>query len=178
MSIKKTIIDAIIKREAGYVNDSSDSGGETNWGITIGVARTYGYMGDMVDLPKEKAFNIYSALYWDKVMADKMLSLSEAVTEEVVDTGVNCGTSRAVRFLQRSLNVLNLQGKHYADLTVDGQVGGLTLNALAHFLTTRNEDVLVSMLNALQGAFYVKLAERREKDEKFIYGWFLNRVVL
>ena len=99
--MKKKIIDDIIKREAGYVNDPSDSGGETNWGITVAVARTYGYMGDMIDLPKEKAFNIYSALYWDKVMADKMLSLSEAVTEEVVDTGVNVGTSRAVRWLQR-----------------------------------------------------------------------------
>lgn len=176
--MKKKIIDGIIKREAGYVDDPSDSGGETNWGITVSVARTYGYMGDMIDLTKETAFRIYSALYWDKVQADKMLSLSEAVTEEVVDSGVNVGTSRAVRWLQRSLNVLNLQGKHYADLTVDGQMGGLTLSALAHFLTTRNEDVLVRMLNSLQGAFYVTLAERREKDEKFIYGWFSNRVVM
>ncbi len=31
-------------------------------------------------------------------------------------------------------------------------------------------------LNALQGAFYVELAERRAKDEAFVYGWLLNRV--
>ena len=37
-------------------------------------------------------------------------------------------------------------------------------------------DVLVVMLNALQGAFYVTLAERREKDERFVFGWFANRV--
>ena len=107
-----------------------------------------------------------------------MAALSERVAEEVVDSGVNMGTHRAVRFLQRSLNVLNNRGRHYADLTVDGIAGALTLSALAHFLTTRNEDVLVRMLNALQGAFYVELAERREKDERFIYGWFLNRVVI
>ena len=177
-ALKHKMIEGILTREGGYVNDSSDSGGETNWGITIAVARQYKYMGEMIDLPREKAFNIYSDMYWDVVKANKMISLSEKVTEEAVDTAVNVGTTRAIRWLQRSLNVLNLQGKHYADLVVDGKMGSNTLGALAHFLTTRNEDVLVSMLNSLQGAFYVKLAERREKDEKFIYGWFLNRVVI
>jgi len=114
-ALKHKLIEGILTREGGYVNDSSDSGGETNWGITIAVARQYKYIGEMIDLPKEKAFNIYSDMYWDVVKADKMLSLSERVTEEVVDTGVNMGPPRAVRFLQRCLNVLNLQGKHYAD---------------------------------------------------------------
>jgi len=35
---------------------------------------------------------------------------------------------------------------------------------------------LYKMLNALQGAYYIELAERREKDEDFIYGWFKHRV--
>jgi hypothetical protein len=34
------------------------------------------------------------------------------------------------------------------------------------------------MLNSLQGSSYVEIAERREKDEKWIYGWFKNRVVM
>jgi len=174
--MKTRIIDAIIEREAGYVNDSSDSGGETNFGVTISTARENGYKGEMVNMTREQAFAIYSKQYWDKIQADKMLSLSEPITEEVVDTGVNMGTKRAVRFLQRCLNVLNNRGRHYSDITADGNVGPATLSALSHFLTTRNEDVMVKMLNSLQGAFYIELAERREKDEAFIYGWFTNRI--
>jgi len=38
--------------------------------------------------------------------------------------------------------------------------------------------VLCRALNCLQGAYYIELAERREKDERFVYGWLKNRVVL
>jgi hypothetical protein len=27
------------------------------------------------------------------------------------------------------------------------------------------------MINCLQGSFYIELCERREKDEKYIFGW-------
>ena len=47
MSLKQRVIDQIIKVEGGYVNDPSDSGGETNYGITKHVARKYGYKGSM-----------------------------------------------------------------------------------------------------------------------------------
>ena len=36
--------------------------------------------------------------------------------------------------------------------------------------------VMLRMLDAQQGAFYMDLAERRPKDERFVYGWFLHRV--
>ena len=32
------------------------------------------------------------------------------------------------------------------------------------------------LLNCLQGAYYVDLAERREKDQRFMYGWLTHRV--
>jgi hypothetical protein len=53
------------------------------------------------------------------------------------------------------------------------------MKALKRYLFLRGRDgqvVLLRMLNALQGAFYIELAERREKDETFIYGWFRARV--
>lgn len=176
MSLKKKIIDGIIETEAGYVNDPSDSGGETNFGITIAVARTFGYTGEMRDLPREIAFNIYAAKYWDSVKADNILLMSESITAEVVDTAVNTGPSRAGKFLQRSLNVLNNRGRLYQDIAVDGLIGWDTLDTLSEYLAQRDEAILFNMLNCLQGAFYVELAERREKDEKFIYGWFKHRV--
>ena len=176
--MKERIINAIIDVEGGYVNDPNDSGGETNFGITVQVARANGYTGDMRDMPREVAFDIYAAKYWDAVRADELVELSEIVADEVVDTAVNMGAGRAIKFLQRALNVLNTQGKLYPDLTVDGAIGPATINALRGYLSTRNELVLSRALNCLQGAFYIELAERREKDERFVYGWFKNRVTL
>ncbi len=114
--LKEKIINEIIRVEGGYSNDSSDSGGETNWGITESVARSFGYTGSMRDMPREVAFDIYSALYWDSVRGNGLAALSEHVCEEVVDTGVNMGVKRAGKFLQRSLNVLNDRGKYYHDI--------------------------------------------------------------
>lgn len=176
--LKTKIIDGIIKVEGGYVNDPSDSGGETNFGITVTAARAHGYAGDMQGLPREIAFDIYAARYWDKVRADDLLALSPGIAEEVVDTGVNAGAGRAAEFLQRSLNVFNGRGKLYPDLVVDKSIGPATINALRSYLLIRDEETFLEALNCLQGAFYIELAERREKDERFVYGWIKNRVKL
>lgn len=176
--MKEQIINEIIRVEGGYVNDPADSGGETNFGITEAVARANGYTGAMVDMPREVAFAIYSAKYWDSVNADVLYCLSWVVTEEVVDTGVNVGTHRAGVFLQRALNVLNRREKLYRDVKVDGAIGPATISALRAYLDNRSEKTLAKALNCLQGAFYIELAERREKDERSVYGWLKNRVVL
>lgn len=172
--IKQRVIDEIIRVEGGYVNDPRDSGGETNFGITVAVARANGYNGSMRDMPREVAFDIYVAKYWDAVRGDDLVELSEAVAEEVVDTSVNMGSGRAGKFLQRALNVLGDCG-----LKVDGAIGPATLASLRKYMGKRDdEETLVKALNCLQGAYYIDLAERREKDRAFIYGWLKNRVVL
>jgi lysozyme family protein len=170
--LKQKTIEGIIAVEGGYVNDPADSGGETNFGVTIAVARANGYEGTMHDMPKSVAFDIYATQYWDSMFGDQLAGLSEAVAVEVIDTAVNMGTGRAARFLQRSLNVLS-PGEA---LKVDGQVGPATVGALSLYLRRRDERTLVKALNCLQGAFYIELAERREKDERFVYGWLKHRV--
>ncbi len=179
MSIKEKIINSIIDIEGGYVNDPKDSGGETKYGITKATAYAYGYTKSMRDLPRELAFEIYAKKYWDKLNLSLVEALSTALAEELADTAVNMGPETAAKFLQRALNVLNMQGRKYDDLIVDGDLGQKTLGALRAYFAHRGiagETVLLLMLNSLQGAKYVSLAERREKDEAFIFGWFQNRV--
>jgi lysozyme family protein len=179
-SLKEETINHIIDVEGGYVDDPDDSGGETNWGITEEVARKYGYIGAMIDMPRSVAFNIDSDMYWDVLNLDQIEKYSHNITKELADTGVNMGTGRAAEFLQRSLNALNSNGALFDDLTVDRDIGPSTLKALSAYLAkrgTKGELVLFRALNCLQGAFYIELVERREKDEAFIYGWLLNRVV-
>jgi len=179
MSLRFDIIDGIIEREGGFVDDPADSGGATKYGITERVARRNGYAGDMRHFPRDKAFEIYVAQYWDAVRADDIEAASPEIAAEVVDTAVNMGVARAGEFLQRSLNVLNRGGTDYVDLIIDGSIGPATIDALRTFLNTREaegEIVLFRALNCLQGAKYIELSERREKDERFVFGWLLHRV--
>jgi len=177
--MKTKIINEIIRIEGDkYTHDPDDSGGATKYGCTETEARAFGYKDHMRDLPRYIAFDLLSIRFWDKVKGDQLEKLSVAICEEVVDTGVNMGTHRASVFLQRCLNVLNKKASLYRDLKVDGKIGPSTLIALKAYLNSRDESVLLKALNSMQGAKYIELAERREKDEKWIYGWFKNRVEL
>jgi len=175
---KQEIIDGIIEREGGYVFNKNDSGKETKYGITQAVAFEQGYTDDMKDFPRELAFKIYENEYWNSVKADDLNVISSELAEEVVDTGINMGVRTASKFLQRCLNAFNNRGKIYPDITIDGWIGPKTLYSLRRFYQYRGKEgivVLVRALDTLQGARYIKLAERREKDEEFVYGWMRNR---
>jgi len=179
MSLKAEIVAAIIAREGGYSNNLADSGGETMYGITAGVARANGYTGPMRDMPRATAERILAIQYCDVIALDQLEGLSVPIAAEMADTAVNMGPAVAGRFLQRALNVFNKGGTLYPDLTVDGKPGARTVAALRSFLLLRGKDgeaVMLKALNCLQGARYIELAEGREKDEAFVYGWIANRV--
>ena len=165
--------------EGDFSDDPSDSGGATKWGITESVARAFGYSGQMQDMSVALAKSIYRQNYWDLLKLDSVAELSEDIAAEMFDTAVNCGVGFAGQSLQRSLTVFNRNGKDYPDLVVDGLVGRMTITALRAFLDKRGlngETVLLRALNSQQGTRYIELAESRPKDERFVYGWFLNRV--
>lgn len=180
MSFEKAF-EEVIGVEGGYSNNPNDSGGETNWGITESVARENGYKGHMKDLPIEKAQEIYKSEYWDVQNLDAIYSLSPAVALELFDTGVNQGIISAGGYLQESLNVLNARERFYPDIIEDGIIGNKTIQSLyllRQVRGVRGMRVLVKMLNCLQGAEYIELAQRREKDEDFVFGWMDKRVTL
>ena len=166
--------------EGDYTNDARDSGGATRYGITEAKARAWDYTGPMSELPLDLAKRIYKADFWDIIRLDEVAEVAPAVALEMFDTGVNCGIGVPVGFLQRSLNIFNLNGTLFPDLAVDGVIGQNTIAALRAFVARRGKlgvQVLAEALNSLQGAFYTDLAERRPKDEAFTFGWFANRVL-
>lgn len=178
MSVE-SVIDGLIGKEGGYSNNPSDAGGETMWGITLAVARANQYLGQMRDMPREKAVQIYRNKYFILPGFGMVAATSEMLAEELFDTGVNMGPSVSSTFLQRLLNALNRQGKDYPDLKVDGDIGQATLKALKALFDKRGkrdgEAVLLKGLNHLQGAKYIALAEGRSANEDFVFGWLLNR---
>ncbi|MES2323294.1 MAG: glycosyl hydrolase 108 family protein [Pseudomonadota bacterium] len=173
------LIDDLIDREGGFVDNPADRGGATCWGITEAVARKSGYDGNMRHLPRVFAEAIYTQQYVNAPGFNKVLDVSFAIGEEMIDTGVNMGVSLPGPWLQRILNALNQESKLFPDLVVDGQLGPATISALKSVLAKRGKDgetVIMRALDCLQGARYLEITEKREKNEAFFFGWMLNRV--
>jgi lysozyme family protein len=118
----------LLGNEGGYTNNPADPGGETNWGITVAVARANGYTGNMQDMTQDQAKAIYKARYWDKISGDQLGEMAFHVFDAAVHSGVN----QAIRWLQTVLVV-----------AVDDVIGTQTLAALA----TANKNWLVSVYN-------------------------------
>lgn len=175
----ETMLDGLLSKEGGYVNNPADPGGETIWGVTARVARANGYTGQMRNMAREQAKAIYRSQYWIKPGFADVATVNESVAEELFDTGVNMGVGKATEFLQIALNGLNNQGKDYADIAEDGDVGPGTLKALRAYVAKRGSEgvvVLVRALNCLQGARYIEIARGRQASEAFLYGWLRTRV--
>lgn len=178
MSDIHALIDEVIEREGGYSNHPDDKGGATRWGITQAVARKNGYVGDMRKLPREKAVAIYRDIYWTNPGLEQIAQFAPDLAAELFDTAVNMGTRTAIRFLQRSLNALQ-RGDQKTLLLLDGVIGPRSLTALQKYLKKRGvkgERVLTRAVDSLQGARYIRLAEKRPANRTFLFGWLANRV--
>ena len=174
--------DKTMGHEGGYVDDKDDAGGETYMGISrVYNPRWYGW-GIIDDQKGESNFprclenddeltdamyDFYKDKYWD---VNRLDEFPQDVAEEMFDTGVNMGTGRAGRFLQIALNYMNRDGRLFEELTVDGRIGPASLNALDSCV--RDEDVLLAMLNTLQGQHYMKYMDRKPSQKKYARGWF------
>lgn len=106
-----TAINSTLQFEGGYVNDQQDPGGETKYGIS---KKAYPDV-DIKNLTIEQAREIYKRDYWDRC---KCAFMPDALSIALFDFAVNSGTKRAIRFLQRALNV-----------TIDGVIGNQTIGA-------------------------------------------------
>lgn len=106
----------LMENEGGYSNRSPDAdpGGETMYGITFKVARAWGYLGPMKDLPLDTAKQIARAVYWTPNRCDQ---LSPAIAFHVFDTAYNGG--HPVRWLQQAVGA-----------TADGIIGPKTIAAV------------------------------------------------
>lgn len=142
----------LLGNEGSYSNNPNDPGGETMWGVTKRVARSYGYMGSMIEMPVDTAKKIYRRLYWN----DYYDMLPYIVAFNVFDAGVNHGVRRSVKFLQKSLGTAE-----------DGIVGNNTMS----LALSMNPYKLVMLFNSERMSFYTGLRSWKH----FGKGW-ANRV--
>lgn len=108
----------VLKHEGGYVWHKDDPGGETNFGITVKVARDAGgYTGPMKDIPMDVVRRIYRTSYWD---ATRCSEIQPELRLAVFDAAVNSGVRRSIQWLQTAVGA-----------NADGIFGPRTLLAVA-----------------------------------------------
>ncbi len=168
----------VLKVEGGYSNDRLDSGGATNYGITEAVARASGYTGPMNRISLDLAKQIYRAGYWNTMQLDAIVRAGcPDLAVELFCSGVNVGTGRAGRWLQRSLNVLNDRERHYRDLIEDGAIGIRTLRAQQPHQAQRPRRPNRPRPRRRRPPDRLLHLPRRTppKDERFVFGWLNHR---
>lgn len=112
------VLDRLIKREGGYVNDPNDRGGETKYGIS---KRSYPDV-DIKNLTIPKAKAIYIR---DFIFPNQLHKLeNEDVFESILDWMVHSGAS-VVKAQDRVKRLQGLLG-----LEIDGIVGPDTIEAI------------------------------------------------
>lgn len=133
-----------------FEDDPDDAGGATKFGID---SRSHPGV-DIRHLTRDGAIAIYHNEYWNKMRCEELPS---PVAEVVFDIGVNNGTGRAAKWLQREVGT-----------EPDGVIGPFTIEA-----TNLKDPREVAMHLALRrDAFYEEIA--RGRQAKFLNGW-LNR---
>ena len=153
-----TIIDKVLEREGGFVNDPADRGGATKYGITLDTLADHrdAAVGeeDVRRLTEEEARAIYCA---DYIEAPGFDGISDADLQALaVDAGVNHGTHRAKRWLQRA-----------AGVKVDGIVGPVTLEAV-----NQGDALPVYMeLLRIRAEFYGEIITNDPSQARFAHGW-------
>lgn len=102
----------VFKWEGGYVNDPTDPGGETNFGIS---KRSYPNL-DIKNLTKQAAQAIYQRDYWNAIGGD---TLNPELACAALDTAINMGVSRAKQFLAQTTDwqqFIQLRKDYYTNL--------------------------------------------------------------
>lgn len=155
-----------LRFEGGYVNDPADRGGATNFGVT---QRVYDHYRNGLGIPPRdvkgitpvEVQSIYEYSYWLPARCDVLVADGKPKLATVhFDTAVNSGVGRAVKFLQRAL-----------ELDADGIWGPDTARAAAQC----NEAEVVPVYLDIRTNFYHDIVNADATQGKFLTGW-LKRV--
>ena len=139
----RNCLELVLKSEGGFVNDSRDSGGMTNLGVTKAVWEEYtGHTVDekfMRSLTPEQVAPLYEMKYWRTAYCE---ILPRGLDLLVFSMAVNGGCGRSVKLLQRSLGCVE-----------DGVIGQNTMAKIKE----SNVEVLINKFSDTRKAFYETL---------------------
>jgi|TARA_B110000881_G_C18364694_1_gene408158 lysozyme family protein len=146
-------LEMLLQHEGGYVNDSRDSGGMTNLGVTKRVYEDWVDRKvteqEMRDLTPDDVAPIYKKNYWDRVKGDYVYS---GVDWCLFDWAVNSGSGRPAKAVQRAVGA-----------TPDGVIGKQTVGLIME----KDPKFIIDYVYTVRQAFYEGLDDYKH----FGRGW-------
>nr|WP_113865498.1 N-acetylmuramidase [Brenneria salicis]NMN90548.1 putative secretion activating protein [Brenneria salicis ATCC 15712 = DSM 30166]RBP64878.1 putative peptidoglycan binding protein [Brenneria salicis ATCC 15712 = DSM 30166]RLM31594.1 peptidoglycan-binding protein [Brenneria salicis ATCC 15712 = DSM 30166] len=157
----------VLGKEGGYVNDPTDKGGETKFGVSDlrdGVADGMTDIdGDkkpdvrIKDLTLEQASQIYYRDYWYPAYCNDW---PDGISLIVFDSAVQHGVKKALQLLQDA-----------AGVTADGIVGPKTTAAVI----SADPEWLLTRYLLRRARYYADIIKSNTSQGKYLNGWF-NRL--
>lgn len=131
-------VEIVLAEEGGYVNDPSDPGGETRYGIS---KRAHPAVSTK-ELTLDEAKALYRQYYWDACLCDQ---LPWPLSLYVFDCAVNQGVSVSVKLMQRALQttqdgVMGMQTLSLASLAKPWHCAQFMAFRAMRYQSTRNFD--------------------------------------
>jgi len=146
-------LEMLLHHEGGYVNDSRDSGGMTNLGVTKRVYDKWidreSTEEEMRNLTPEDVAPIYKKNYWDRVKGDLLPS---GLDWACFDWAVNSGSGRPAKAVQRAVGA-----------TVDGAIGKQTVALVME----KDPEFIIDYVYTVRKSFYEGLDDYKH----FGRGW-------
>lgn len=180
MAISHQAIDFVLSNEGGFVDNPNDSGGATNYGLSLrflrqipaerlrkyGIFTTPESLGveAIQDLTPDQARMVYEGEFWNDSFSK---IASQYIANYVFDMAVLHGANQAIKILQRAIWAAMVHKDFVHD---DGILGSKTLDVL----NTVKETGMIIALMAERAGFCRLLCEINPKNREFLDGW-LNR---
>lgn len=161
MTVFDRIMQQVLEIEGGYVDNPSDPGGKTKFGIS---QRAFPHL-NIIALTESQASAIYKKHYWDPYPFFEKINAPLVVLKLFV-AGINMGQKYANICLQRAL-------RSFKHVDADGIIGPKSLETINS--VPANE--LVPAFNSECAGRYRMLCAKNSSLKKFLNGW-LNRAYM
>lgn len=169
MAIFQLAVDKVLKNEGGFVNNSKDLGGTTNYGISLRFLQSIqkdATPETIKNLTLEQAEDLYFQHFWQKNKYNAINS--QKIANKVFDTAVNLGAKSANRFLQQTLNIIIFNG---IKIDEDGVVGSKTIDTINLLDGEDVDNNILKVYSLLQKEHYFKIIINRPEQIVFAKGW-------
>jgi lysozyme family protein len=161
----QTEIDALIKREGGFVNHPAGKDGPTNMGITKKTLTFYlardVSLDEIKNLSKQTARDIYYTNYYINAGINDLPELIQPVLFDMV---ANSG-KRGIKILQEALF-----NHGYYTARIDGRIGPITIKAAHEAVENMGADLIKTLVRR-RVIFYENLVKHDDTQRVFLAGW-------
>ena len=141
----------------GLVNDPSDPGGLTKFGIS---QKSYPDL-NIASLTRDDARDIYYRDFWAPYFLDRICIKSRHLAERIFVMGVLIGMSKIIKITQAAINLLSDDS-----IAIDGKMGAATIMAIQGI---KNSSALTAAHKILTGQHLLAIGQKR-----FLAGWLVR----